>query len=336
MFRWYQEAEVCIAWLEDVPPDTTSFKDSGPSFVKSRWWTRGWTLQELIAPTEFEFLASDWESSLGTRKERAELISQVTEISVDILQNGWQQNPSTKIAAATVFAWAANRECTREEDRAYSLLGLLQVNILLLYGEGKAALQRLQIEIIRATRDESIFLRRIDSSDGPLLAPDLTCFQGWSRPLEQRLQHAQTFAYENGGVRMSRRLIIVPKKPDAVEWGGILSDIKADYHMSWALKDYELWVPLNLSPLNAYDSSDRVAVKLVCKDESAKLSFKSRLELALANEKPTTHYKLRTRRGYYYIKKDINFVIVDGYRTTFAQDPSMSQQTMRWFRAQLD
>lgn len=136
---------------------------------------------------------------------------------------------------------------------------------------------------------------------------------------------------------MNRRLIILPKKPDAVEWGGILSDIKADYHMSWPLKDYELWVPLNIAPLGgqSYDASDRVTVKLVCKDENAKLSFKSRLELALANEKPTTHYKLRTRRGYYYIKKDINFVIVDGYKTTFMQSPSMSHQTMRWFRAQL-
>jgi hypothetical protein len=122
-------------------------------FSKSRWFTRGWTLQELIAPQNFQFLSKAWEP-IGGRAELASDISQITKVSTSILKN-----PS-KIKSASVarrMSWASNRVTTREEDIAYCLLGIFDVNMPLLYGEGSKAFTRLQEEIIKVSADQSLF-----------------------------------------------------------------------------------------------------------------------------------------------------------------------------------
>lgn len=169
MFQWYANANVCLAYLHDVPglgDCRRSSQSSDPrsedrkarraqldALCKSEWFTRGWTLQELIAPSYVDFYDRDF-GFIGSRSGLCEDISEVTGIDVPYL-NG--QRAYWKASIATRLSWASRRSTTRIEDQAYSLLGLLQVNLPLLYGEGVTAFFRLQQAIIASSCDESIF-----------------------------------------------------------------------------------------------------------------------------------------------------------------------------------
>lgn len=144
MFRWYKNSTTCYAYLEDIVPD-------GPRFVGSRWFTRGWTLQELIAPTDVQFFDRNW-NEIGSRETLRESIEKVTGIPELVLLNGSLREH----CVAEIMSWAGGRHTTRIEDRAYSLLGLFGVNMPLIYGEGENAFLRLQLEIIKITTDHSI------------------------------------------------------------------------------------------------------------------------------------------------------------------------------------
>lgn len=142
MFRWYQNSEVCYAYLSDV--------DSSVNFTLSAWFTRGWTLQELLAPTDVRFYDRFWRS-LGNRLDRKnELIARCGVASL------WNV-PLTDYSVAKRMSWASNRITTRPEDMAYCLLGIFGVNMPLLYGEGSRAFIRLQEEIIKQIDDQTIF-----------------------------------------------------------------------------------------------------------------------------------------------------------------------------------
>lgn len=156
MFKWYRDSAVCYAYLSDVHPhDETSV-----SFRHSRWFGRGWTLQELIAPEEVEFFNSKWES-IGTRHSLALAIRDITRIDVSLLKLGAGAYGLTQLSIYTRMTWAHKRKTTRPEDRAYSLMGIFDVNMPLLYGEGEhKAFDRLQGEIIRGSNDQSILLPR--------------------------------------------------------------------------------------------------------------------------------------------------------------------------------
>jgi hypothetical protein len=162
MFRWYENAQVCYAFLDDVPSRYPSFDgDSHDAygrpwpwnwyFRSSQWFTRGWTLQELLAPCCLLFLSSDWKH-IGSRESLADEISRITGIKEDQLLD------FRACSAATKLSWAAKRQTTRPEDRAYSLFGLLGINLPLLYGEGNRAFARLQTELIRQSADETVLL----------------------------------------------------------------------------------------------------------------------------------------------------------------------------------
>ncbi|KAF5671803.1 beta transducin [Fusarium heterosporum] len=164
MFRWYAESTVCIAFLEDVLP-STSGEETKKAFSNSRWFTRGWTLQELIAPGKVIFYDRVW-NRLGTRAELKDDIMSVTGISDELLHTThhmmeMKQRQLVQYSAAEKMYWAAGRETTRPEDIAYCLLGIFDINMPLLYGEGQIkAFKRLQEEIIKSTDDESIFAWR--------------------------------------------------------------------------------------------------------------------------------------------------------------------------------
>ncbi|RSL48478.1 hypothetical protein CEP54_012912 [Fusarium duplospermum] len=154
MYRWYQEAAMCVAYLEDVPsPMDTGEAADEDSLARSRWFTRGWTLQELIAPKHLEFFSGDW-VSLGTKFGLRNFLSRRTSIDVGVLSGG----AIDSISVAEKMSWAAHRVTTRREDAAYCLLGLFKVNMPLLYGEGMGAFRRLQHEILRQREDYSILL----------------------------------------------------------------------------------------------------------------------------------------------------------------------------------
>ena len=159
MYRWYRDAAVCYVYLSDMKrcevDQEVSKGGIGPSknfqmLQGCRWFTRGWTLQELLAPQNVEFYDQDW-VSIGTKKTMWALLSRIMGIKPGHL---WD---SQKASVAQKMSWAANRQTTRTEDTAYSLLGLFNVNMPLLYGEGEKAFKRLQYEILQSTNDESIF-----------------------------------------------------------------------------------------------------------------------------------------------------------------------------------
>jgi len=160
MYKWYAEADICYAYLSDI---RTVSSPSQPSwsiatFATSKWFTRGWTLQELIAPRSVEFYAEDW-TDLGTKSSRRDEISTITGIDVRVLDG---ENPAI-CNVAERLSWAASRQTTRSEDAAYCLLGIFQVHMPLLYGEGDRALIRLQEEILKTTEDYTLLARNAGS-----------------------------------------------------------------------------------------------------------------------------------------------------------------------------
>lgn len=145
MYRWYQESEICYVYLADV--------ESECDISSSRWFTRGWTLQELIAPPRMKFMNKEWKE-LGTKQYMQGVLSEITGIPSDILTGS---KDLESISIAQRMSWAARRFTTRIEDQAYSLLGIFGINMPLIYGEGKRSFVRLQEEILRVNDDQSIF-----------------------------------------------------------------------------------------------------------------------------------------------------------------------------------
>lgn len=155
MYAWYQEASVCYAYLSDVPDIEPSERDSLRHFRESRWFTRGWTLQELIAPRGVVFYSQSWKK-IGYRSDKFLLgtASGITGVPTSILTG---RETLHQISLAKKMSWAARRVTTRVEDMAYCLLGIFDVNMPLLYGEGTKAFTRLQEEIIKTSNDHTIF-----------------------------------------------------------------------------------------------------------------------------------------------------------------------------------
>ena len=180
MYRWYENAKVCYAYLHDLPGlsfPTARDEESHPKFSGwPEWFSRGWTLQELIAPSNVQFLNKNWQG-IGDKRTLAPTLADITGIPKHILTHGLCGN---RPCVAQIMSWAAKRTTTRVEDRAYSLMGLLDVNMPMLYGEGKKAFHRLQLEIIHASNDQSIFAWGCmveDKLSGNILAEDPSCFE---------------------------------------------------------------------------------------------------------------------------------------------------------------
>lgn len=123
------------------------------NLARSRWFTRGWTLQELIAPANLIFFSMDWRP-LGTKSQLHNILSSITGIEKKFLNSDNLELASI----AKKMSWAASRRTSRIEDIAYSLLGIFDVNMPLIYGEGKKAFKRLQEELLKTrTDDHSLF-----------------------------------------------------------------------------------------------------------------------------------------------------------------------------------
>ncbi|OJD28977.1 het domain-containing protein [Diplodia corticola] len=149
MFRWYRSSCACFVYLSDVSDNRIALDSE---FAQSRWFTRGWTLQELIAPATVIFYSRDW-LHMGTKGDHYRIISYITGIGKRSLLR-FQQDRSVSIASR--MSWASKRQTTRLEDTAYCLMGIVGVNMPLLYGEGHKAFQRLQEEIMKVSDDQSL------------------------------------------------------------------------------------------------------------------------------------------------------------------------------------
>lgn len=161
MYRWYQDSEICYVYLADTTVGDEELQNSSDDSLiqlirDSRWITRGWTLQELIAPRTVSFYSKDW-SFIGKSNEDHIMrpLAEATGIDIGVLSG---DIVTQEVSVANRMRWASKRKTTRQEDMAYCLMGLFSVNMPLLYGEGRArSFIRLQIEILQATDDQTIF-----------------------------------------------------------------------------------------------------------------------------------------------------------------------------------
>lgn len=149
MFRWYQRAKKCYVYLSDVevPSEVTDAQvyriSWEAAFRQSRWFTRGWTLQELLAPPMVEFFSKEGKR-LGSKMSLEQDIHEITKVPVEALRG----QRLSEFSVEEQISWAARRTTTLEEDRVYCLLGICGVFLPLIYGEGEAyARLRLEEEI---------------------------------------------------------------------------------------------------------------------------------------------------------------------------------------------
>jgi hypothetical protein len=149
MFQWYRKASVCYVLLED-------FQTNGhnvDTISACKWFTRGWTLQEMLAAKSIRFFDKAW-TYIGSKVTLIDIISKITRIPPKALSG---DRPIANYSVAARMSWASNRETTRVEDIGYCLLGIFDVNMPLLYGEGMKAFRRLQEEIVKHNNDLTIF-----------------------------------------------------------------------------------------------------------------------------------------------------------------------------------
>ncbi|KAB2100519.1 hypothetical protein AG0111_0g11240 [Alternaria gaisen] len=140
MFRWYKDSAKCYVYLTDV---STKFFDYLDQFSESKWFTRGWTLQELLAPKDVEFYTTE-AISIGRKSQLVSMIADITGISTKALQG----TPLSHFSVDQRMKWAEGRKTTRQEDLAYSLLGIFDIQMTLYYGEGRErAFERLKRKI---------------------------------------------------------------------------------------------------------------------------------------------------------------------------------------------
>ncbi|KAF4544070.1 uncharacterized protein LTHEOB_6736 [Lasiodiplodia theobromae] len=175
MYSYYASASVCYAYLEDVESgEDPNAQDS--SFRKSLWFTRGWTLQELIAPPTVVFFAKDW-VEIGTKASLADTVESITGIE----RKFFLGTPPFSASISKRMSWAARRETSRTEDRAYCIMGLFNVFMPIMYGERENAFLRLQQEILKKSTDHTIFAWDYETSNySGMLATDPSQFRnGW-------------------------------------------------------------------------------------------------------------------------------------------------------------
>ena len=202
MYRWYKNAQECYVYLSDVAWNPQDVKSSEILFTQSSWFTRGWTLQELIAPEDVGFFDSEW-NCFGTKDDLTFLISAATGITMYQMQNPF------RACIAQKMSWVSKRKTSRSEDMAYCMLGLFDVNMPLLYGEGgPKAFMRLQLEIIKQSDDDSIFAWTLPVPGFGLLAPWPSCFTdsgdiNLGFPVNQRFPYQMT----NQGLQIEVREI---------------------------------------------------------------------------------------------------------------------------------
>lgn len=227
MFEWYKDSVVCFAFLSDVKAGEDP-SDENSTFRKSVWFTRGWTLQELIAPSKVIFYApanNAW-LHIGTKESLVNVITQITDIDSAVLEGG----KLSKVSVARRMSWAANRKTKEVEDRAYSLAGIFDVTLSPAYGEGARSFKRLQIEIAKVSNDNSLFawvdLLRIGYT-GSIFAPDPDCFCDSSDIINVKLtdftrkfsitEQIQEYMITNEGLRIRLPFVIDDEKGAALE-----------------------------------------------------------------------------------------------------------------------
>jgi len=207
MWRWYCNSRVCYVYLDDVRAGLDE-AERDTAFAKSKWFTRGWTLQELLAPPRLEFYDAGW-NKIGTKESLKEKISKITKINESFLVSDVYLLKQASIAER--MSWASERTTKRKEDIAYSLLGIFDINMPLLYGEGAKAFQRLQEEIVKHSDDQSILAWTSSSAEidsGKVFAHSPAAFAACHNVVRSiHLGRVKPYSMTNKGLKISLPLI---------------------------------------------------------------------------------------------------------------------------------
>ncbi|KAF2183663.1 hypothetical protein K469DRAFT_667871 [Zopfia rhizophila CBS 207.26] len=206
MFRWYQNAAKCYVYLSDVSTAKRTASDEFSEFTwelafrESRWFTRGWTIQELLAPRSVKFFSREGKQ-LGDKRTLERRIHEITGIAILVLRG----TPLCEFSVEERLSWAKSRQTTRKEDKAYSLLGIFGIYMLPNYGEGEEnAFKRLQKKIDKPSHDQECIKnlrltdprhdkKRIEETKGGLLDDsyywilDNSDFQRWRNNQQSQL-----------------------------------------------------------------------------------------------------------------------------------------------------
>lgn len=209
MFDYYANSEVCFAHLVDLSPGSFDFRHC-------RWFTRGWTLQELLAPGTLEFYDQTW-TYVGLKSAFVQAIAEATNIVSAAITDPWGTH---SYSLATKMSWASRRETTRKEDVSYCLLGIFNVHIPLIYGEGERAFERLLSEIVKQDNDLSILawddsrsqqlLERGNELPGMSLLPPSPSYFAGSKDIDRVARQFPELTLTNRG------LLITPDVPICV------------------------------------------------------------------------------------------------------------------------
>jgi len=218
MFKWYQQSVVCYVYLIDVP-ESDNIRVKGSKFSQSRWFTRGWTLQELIAPGKVVFYGANW-GRLGDKISLGAQLFDITNIRPGILKGG----KLSEISLAERMSWASGRQTTRLEDTAYCLMGIFDANMPMLYGEGAKAFLRLQEHILKDSDDHSLFAWRASTksaTEAPyrgLLADSPAEFVGCAGIVAFRSVTANKLhqSITNRGVPLTSNQHAIPGSPNKI------------------------------------------------------------------------------------------------------------------------
>ncbi|KAI1749132.1 HET-domain-containing protein [Xylaria castorea] len=265
MYAWYRDSVVCYAYLADVDAGVQVWV--GPSgsvdpvpFEKSRWFTRGWTLQELLAPKKVVFFDRMWKG-LGDRKDLADRISKITRIHIGAL---YDRNTVPDYSTAQRMSWAADRQTSRQEDISYCLLGIFDVNMPLLYGEGHKAFVRLQQKIIKSTDDQSLFawdlLHRHTYPWSGILAPSPASFLYSGSVVRNPEIGRLPFVRTNLG--MSIKLPMIPTSLKGIVLAGLncCCKVRGKNHVDvgdefgkYPIRHFRTWIWLRIVDVDIYE-----------------------------------------------------------------------------------
>ena len=266
MFNWYKEAEVCYAFLLDVSNDPKEreavnkfrkeqnrlrkeenklrdVEDKLPiednylrPFEKSEWFTRGWTLQELLAPENLHFFDHRWQK-IGDKETRSIEVQSATKIETQYLKGNF-----TGACLAVRMSWAANRRTTIRDDMAYCMLGVFGISMDVRYGENEKAFLRLQEVLVENFNDESIFAWTIDDADSSepygLLAPWPSCFKHSDSltidcPNLRKERQGHGYSVQRGKTRGIEFEIPgrLPDQGNGVEWNTLIANRRSSYQL---------------------------------------------------------------------------------------------------------
>ncbi|KAK4197898.1 heterokaryon incompatibility protein-domain-containing protein [Triangularia verruculosa] len=214
MFKWYQRAEICVVYLADLKC-TVEFEQG---IKDCRWVTRGWTLQELIAPKHLEFYDEEW-TFRGNKFKYCGDLWKATGVPEGVLR---MEMKVSNYSVAQRMSWASKRTTTRLEDESYCLFGILEVNIPLMYGEGDMAFCRLQEEVIKRNNDYSIFAWNPTSNENlhrycSMLASSPSDFKDGGNILVANISSLNPeFALTNKGLQFEEALHLAPTTDTSV------------------------------------------------------------------------------------------------------------------------